>query len=88
MKESVMLKRLERALTLTAYASLVADIAISAVTVISLRVGQQYTIGAIFVLNYILTCIVVVALLVMAALAVVKHRKRLSWILRFFSFDD
>lgn len=80
------IKRLNKALERTAFASLIADICISAVTVISLKIGEKYTIGIIFILNYILTAIVVIALILMALIAIFSHYGKFSRIMSVFRF--
>ncbi len=84
----VTLLKLKKALGRTAFASLIADIAISAVTVISLKTGQAYTIGIIFILNYILTAIVVVALVLMFLIAILTQRRKISKAFLLFRFRN
>ncbi|MDE1850896.1 MAG: hypothetical protein KGH71_06260 [Candidatus Micrarchaeota archaeon] len=79
-------RRLKKALERTAFASLVADIFISALTVFSLGVDTPYTIDVLFVVNYILTIIVVVALALMGYIAVLTHSHRIARVIELFRF--
>ncbi|HIH50653.1 MAG: hypothetical protein ABSE71_04590 [Candidatus Micrarchaeaceae archaeon] len=81
------IKRLKKALEKTAFASLIADIGISAITLISLKIGTSYTIGILFVINYILAVIVAVSLVLMAYIAILSHGHKLSKIVRLFRFN-
>ncbi len=65
--------RLKRLLERIALVSLFLDTCISIATLISLNVGRQYTTGAIYVLNYILTAIVVLSIIVFAAILLFSH---------------
>ena len=80
------IRRLKDYLGKVAFASLIADICISATTVISLWIGQKYTIGILFVFNYILTIIVATSLLLMAYIAVLSNSQGIDRILRMFRF--
>jgi len=68
----------------TAFASLIADICISVITVVTLKVGAKYTVGILFVVNYILTAIVVIALVLMAYIAMLQHYTKVQKVIRLF----
>jgi formate hydrogenlyase subunit 3/multisubunit Na+/H+ antiporter MnhD subunit len=78
--------KLKKALERTAFASLIADICITAITLISLEIGKSYTIGILFIFNYILTIIVAVSLILMAYIAILSHSHRISKIIGLFKF--
>ncbi len=80
------IKRLKRTLERVALLSLVVDIAISATTVTSLFVGQSYTVGVIFILNYILTIVVVISLILIGSIVVLSHYHRIPRALSVFTF--
>ncbi|MDE1860309.1 MAG: hypothetical protein KGH72_01175 [Candidatus Micrarchaeota archaeon] len=52
-------KNLKKLLEIIAYASIIIDICISVVTLISLKIGREYTAGIISLLGYVLTGIVI-----------------------------
>lgn len=70
-----------------AFISLIADIAISFVTLLSLKIGQSYTVGTLFVINYILTGIVAISLVLIFSIAILSHSDRILKILSFFRFE-
>lgn len=80
------IKRLKKALERTAFASLIADICITAITLVSLKVGKSYTIGILFIFNYILTVIVAVSLILMAYITLLTHSHKISKIISLFRF--
>lgn len=80
-------RRLKKRLEQIALLSLVVDIAISATTVASLAMGQAYTVGIIFILNYVLTIVVIVSLALIAMIAWLSHRHRLTWFFSLFRFE-
>lgn len=80
------IRRLKKALERTAFASLIADICISTITLVSLEVGTSYTIGVLFIVNYILAVIVAVSLVLMAYIAVLSHGRRIARLVRAFRF--
>lgn len=80
--------KLKKALERTAFASLIADICISAITLISLKVGKSYTIGILFIFNYILAVIVAVSLILMAYILLLSHTHKISKIIRLFKFKQ
>lgn len=83
---NIKMKKLRKALERTAFASLIADICISIITLISLKVGKSYTVGILFLFNYILTVIVAVSLILMAYIVILSHGHKISRILGFFRF--
>ena len=85
-RPSVKTKKLLKALEKTAFASLIADIFISAITLASPFIGKQSAVDLLFVINYILTVIVIVALALMAYIAALSHRHKLSGITGLFGF--
>lgn len=86
MYRKIKVKRLKKALSIMAFISLIADIAISTVTLISLRIGESYTISILFVINYILTVIVAISLILIFCIAILSHSARILKILYFFRF--
>lgn len=84
--DTLRIKKLKKALERTAFASLIADICISAITLISLKVGKSYTVGILFVFNYILTVIVAVSLVLMAYILILSHGNKISKIISLFRF--
>ncbi|MDE1869669.1 MAG: hypothetical protein KGH71_01630 [Candidatus Micrarchaeota archaeon] len=80
------IRKLQKALERTAFASLIADIGISALTLFSLGFDSPYTIDALFVINYIFTIIVIVALILMAYIGFLTHSHKISRILELFRF--
>ena len=78
--------KLKKALERTAFASLIADICITAITLISLKVGKSYTIGILFIFNYVLAIIVSVSLILMAYIAILSHGHKISKIIGLFRF--
>jgi hypothetical protein len=83
-KLTLRIKKLKWMLEKTAFASLIADICISAITLVTLKVGAKYTVGVLFIVNYILTAIVVIALILMAYIASLQHYTSIKKILRLF----
>ncbi len=79
---------LKKTLERVAFASLVADIAISITTLASLWLGQAYTVGVLFVINYILIVIVAISLALMFSIGYLLHSHRLGWIIHFFRFNS
>ncbi len=66
--------RLKRALEKIAFASLFVDICISIITLISINYGRVvYTVDAIYLLDYVLTAIVVLSVIVFAAIFLFSH---------------
>jgi hypothetical protein len=83
---SRLITKLKKALERMAFVSLIADIAISTVTLISLRIGQSYTVGILFVINYILTIIVAISLILIFSIAILSHHEKLLKAFSFFRF--
>ena len=66
--------RLKRVLEKIAFASLFVDICISIITLISINYGRVvYTVDAIYLLDYVLTAIVVLSVIVFAAIFLFSH---------------
>ena len=80
------IETLRNALEKTAFASLIADICIAIITLASPAIGKQHAVDLLFIINYILTAIVGVALALMAYIAILTHHRKLSSITRFFTF--
>jgi uncharacterized protein HemY len=70
-------RRLKKLLERIALVSLFFDTCISIATLISLNVGRQYTTGAIYILNYILTAIVILSVIVFAAILLFSRYDRI-----------
>ncbi len=70
-------ERLKRWLGRIAYASLVVDICISIATLVSLNIGRNSTVGFIFILNYVLTAIVILSITVFVAILLLSHYDRI-----------
>jgi hypothetical protein len=71
-------KKIKRAIEKVAFISLIADIAIAITTIISLNTGHDgITIETIFILNYLLTVIVIIAVVLFAALFLLIHYDRM-----------
>jgi len=85
-KRQSRIQKLKKALGVTAFVSLIADICISAITLISLKVDKSLLIGILFVFNYILTAIVIIALIFMLLILIISHYHRLSKIISLFRF--
>ena len=88
MKKDAKIRRLNKALEKVAFASLIADMCIAAVTVASLKVGVQATVGIVFILNYILTAIVIFAIVLFVAVGWLMHYNRISKVISLFRFSD
>jgi len=71
-------KKLKKLLENIAYASLIVDICISIVTLASLNLGRDYTTSVIFLLNYVLTTIVIVSLVVFVAIFMLSHYDKIA----------
>jgi hypothetical protein len=50
------------------------------------KMGKSYTIGILFIFNYILTIIVAVSLILMAYIAILSHSHKVSKITSLFRF--
>jgi uncharacterized protein HemY len=70
-------RRLKKLLERIALVSLFLDTCISIATLISLNVGRQYTTSAIYILNYILTAIVILSVIVFAAILLFSRYDRI-----------
>lgn len=85
-KRGIRIKKLKKALEITAFASLIADICISLLTLTSLYVGKSKIVGILFVFNYILVVIVVASLILIAGILISSHYHKLSKIISLFNF--
>lgn len=71
--------RLKRLFERIAFASLFVDICISVVTLISINYrGVVYTMDAIYLLNYVLTAVVILSIIVFAAIFMLSHYDRIT----------
>ncbi len=84
----VMIKRLRGLLDKVAFVSLIADICISTITLLSIDIGRARTVDILFLFNYALTAIVVVSIVLMAYIAVLMHYDKLWGVLRLFRFNE
>ena len=72
-KAKTHIKKLKRWLEILAFLSLIADTAISILTFISLKFGEKYTLKILFLVNYVLSGIVVASLVCFILLGVLMH---------------
>jgi len=73
-KELIKVERLKKSLEKVAFISLFFDIAIAVVTLVTLNTGKlQITDALITLLNYALTIIVIVSVVIFAAILTIKH---------------
>lgn len=71
-----------------AFISLFADIAISTITVLSLKFGELYFVGLLFIINYLLTVIVVISLIFIFGVFFFSHYRKVVRAFEFFRFED
>ena len=76
-KAKTHIKNLKRWLEILAFLSLIADTAISILTFISLKFGEKYTLNVLFLVNYILSGIVVASLVCFILLGIFMHYGKL-----------
>jgi len=67
------IERLKKIFERIAYMSLIVDIAIAIVTLISLNYSRTSLTGVIFLLNYVLTAIVIISISVFVAILLLSH---------------
>ena len=70
------IKRLKHSLRFLAFLSLIADTAISILTFLSFEIGKKNTINLLFMVNYILSGIVVVSVALFIALGIIYHYEK------------
>ncbi len=76
-KAKIHIKKLKRWLEILAFLSLIADTAISILTFVSLKFGEKYTLKILFLVNYILSGIVVASLACFILLGIFLHYDKL-----------
>jgi formate hydrogenlyase subunit 3/multisubunit Na+/H+ antiporter MnhD subunit len=87
-KHARTISKLKDALAKTAFASLIADICISTLTLLSLKIGKSYTLSILFFVNYILTGIVIIALLLMVAIFILANKDKVDRVIFTFKLKD
>ncbi len=76
------IKRLKHSLQILAFLSLIADTAISILTFISLEIGKKYVIDMLFMVNYVLSGIVIASVALFITLGIVYHYEKVLKLMR------